>query len=468
MSPSDTKGSDFRDRIATADQSGRRIWVYPTQPKGRLHRARAGVAAFLIAFLFGAPFIKVGGHPLLLFNIIERKFFVFGMTFWPQDFYLFVLLGITLTIFVILLTAVYGRVFCGWACPQTIFLEMVFRKIEYLIDGSARSQRAMATAPMTAGKFFRRALKHGIYFSISFLIGNLLLAYIIGTEQLFQIITDPPSEHVTGLTFMLLFSGLFYFIFAWFREQACTMLCPYARLQSVLLDSNSIVVMYDHKRGEPRGPRALLDTEQKYADCIDCGACVRVCPTGIDIRNGTQLECVNCTACIDACNHVMDRVGLPRGLIRYSSQDNIESQKKFRLTGRIYTYAAILLVLVTFMSVLMLNQTDIETTILRTPGSLFQETVTGTVKNLYNARFVNKTNREMPIELKVKGDRGDVEVVGPQMLVGENGLAESVFFIEIEKSKLLSPNSLIEIEVWSGDRLIETLRTNFMGPRPGR
>ncbi|MDF1544140.1 MAG: cytochrome c oxidase accessory protein CcoG [bacterium] len=468
MNEVSSKGRDFRDRLATADKSGRRLWVFPTKPKGRLHRARAIVASFLLAFLFAAPFIRVNGNPLLQFNIIERHFFIFGMTFWPQDFHLFVLFGITLALFIVLLTAIYGRVFCGWACPQTIFLEMVFRKIEYLIDGTAGQQRKLAAAPLTATKLTKRVVKHTLFFGISFLIGNLLLAYIIGTEDLFKIISDPPSQHITGLTFMFLFSGLFYFVFASFREQACTLVCPYARLQSVLLDTNTIVVAYDHKRGEPRGPRALGNEKQKYADCIDCEACVRVCPTGIDIRNGTQLDCVNCTACIDACNDVMDRVGSPRGLIRYSSLDAIEKNKKFRITGRIIAYTVVLTLLASLMTILMLSRTDVEATIMRTPGSLFQETASGGIKNLYNIKLINKTSNEMPISLSIPGERGKIEVVGSDIVVDKNGLAESVFFIEIPKEKLFSPNSLVEVEVRSEGKLIETIRTNFMGPQPGR
>ena len=239
----------FRDHLATADERGRRLWVYPTKPKGPFHRWRVVVAIVLLAILFGAPFVRISGKPLILLDIAHRQFFLFGHVFWPQDLYLFVLGAITLAVFIILFTAAYGRIFCGWMCPQTIFMEMVFRKIEYWIDGDGPRQRELDKQPMSARKF-----KHAIFFGISFLIGNTFLAYFIGTEALFDIVTSPPSEHLVGFSLMLLFSLVFYWVFSWFREQVCTLVCPYGRLQSVLLDQNSIVVAYDHKRGEPRGP----------------------------------------------------------------------------------------------------------------------------------------------------------------------------------------------------------------------
>jgi len=238
---------------------------------------------------------------------------------------------------IIFFTTAFGRLWCGWTCPQTVMMEMVFRKLEYLIEGDSHEQRALAQAPWTGKKIAKKVIKHALFFGLSFIIGNTLLSYIIGTETLFHIITDNPLNHLTGLTFMLLFSLLFYAIFARFREQACTFICPYGRLQAALLDENSVVVAYDHKRGEKRG---RLNRSQSWedrraqggGDCVDCRQCVVVCPTGIDIRNGTQMECVNCTACIDACDNVMDKIGRSRGLIRYASLDGIERGERLKLT----------------------------------------------------------------------------------------------------------------------------------------
>ena len=462
--PEDTYASDYRNNLATADKQGRRKWVYPVKPKGTLYTARTIVSWFLLVFLFGAPFIKIGDHPLLLFDIINRKFIIFGIVFWPQDFYLFVLATITLAVFIVLFTAVFGRLFCGWICPQTIFMEMVFRKIEYLIEGSAGDQRRLNTAPWTISKILKKFTKQIIFYALSFLISNTFLAYIVGVDALYKIITDPPAEHIVGLTAIILFSGAFYFVFAWFREQACTLVCPYGRLQSVLLDNNSIVIMYDYQRGEKRAPAARNEDFSNRGHCIDCEACVKICPTGIDIRNGTQLECVNCTACIDACNNVMRKVDLPPGLIRYASGNTIEKHEKFRFTPRIIGYTILLTILVTLMTVLLSTRNDVDATILRTPGTLYEETPDGTIRNLYNIKLVNKSYEAIPIRLSLKSPQGSISLVGDSLLIPKDSLLESVFFVDINKSLVFTRNSLIEIEIYSGTTLIETVRTSFMSP----
>jgi len=460
----DEKNS-FRDTIATADKHGRRLWIYPTKPKGRFYSARTYLSWLLLLILFGLPFLKIDGQPAMLLNILERKFIIFGIAFWPQDFHLFVLATLTLVVFIVLFTAVFGRLFCGWACPQTIFMEMVFRKIEYLIEGSASSQKRLAQAPWNFSKIFKKSLKHIIFFTLSFLIGNLLLAYIIGFEQLVKIITDPPSEHIAGLSFMIIFSFIFYGIFAWFREQACTVVCPYGRLQSVLLDNNSIIVAYDHIRGEKRSIVKRNEDFSNRGHCIDCSACVKICPTGIDIRNGTQLECVNCTACIDACDSVMERVNLPKGLISYSSGNIIEKGIKFKMTGRLVGYLIALTFLFSLMTILLVTRSDVEATILRTAGTLYEETKTGDIRNLYNVSIVNKTFIDLPVELRLKHKKGKITLVGNSTIVPKDGRFETVFFIEIPREELYSTNNSIVIEVLSNDEILEEVTTNFMGPR---
>nr|MBC8478866.1 cytochrome c oxidase accessory protein CcoG [FCB group bacterium] len=355
----------YRNKISTVDESGKRVWVYPKKPKGKFYTYRSLVSLFLLAVLFAGPFIMVNGQPILLLNILERKFFIFGTVFWPQDFHLFGLAIITLVVFIVLFTVVFGRIFCGWACPQTIFMEMVFRRIEYWIEGDANEQRKLNSSPMSSGKFFKKSLKHIIFYAIAFLIGNTFLAYIIGKDEVFRIISEPPAQHLAGLVAMIIFSFLFYGVFAWFREQVCTLVCPYGRLQGVLLDQNSIVVHYDFKRGEPRGKGKRAEASE-LGDCIDCFQCVEVCPTGIDIRNGTQLECVNCTACMDACDTIMDKVKKPHGLIRYSSYNAIQDGLKKIATPRALGYTGILFALLIFITVLLANRNPIETTVLRT------------------------------------------------------------------------------------------------------
>ncbi|HAP58809.1 MAG TPA: cytochrome c oxidase accessory protein CcoG, partial [Cytophagales bacterium] len=289
---------EFRDRISTVDEDGKRIWVYPKKPKGRFTSARSWVSYVLLAFLFAGPFLRIGGEPVLLLNVIERKFVILGQIFWPQDFYIFLFGMLVMVVFITLFTVVYGRIFCGWVCPQTIFMEMLFRKIEYAIEGDYMAQKKLSKQRWNREKVLKRGLKHTIFAAIALWIGNTFLAYIIGSEATLALITDGPQEHLGGFIAMVLFSGAFYGVFAFFREQVCTNVCPYGRLQGVLLDRKSVVVSYDHIRGEGRGKlRKGQDREaQGLGDCIDCSLCVKVCPTGIDIRNGTQLECINCTA----------------------------------------------------------------------------------------------------------------------------------------------------------------------------
>lgn len=455
--------ASFRDKLTTIDEKGHRQWIYPTKPKGKLYNSRAIVSVFLLVFLFGAPFVRLNGQPLLLFNVLERKFIIFGLTFWPQDFFLFAVATLAFIMFIVLFTAVFGRVFCGWVCPQTIFMEMVFRKIEYWLEGDAHAQRTLNNAPWTQKKFLKKTAKHVIFFSIAFLIGNTFLAYIIGVEELSKIITQPPSEQWGLFIAVLAFSGVFYFNFSWFREQMCVVVCPYGRLQGVLLDKDSIVVAYDFERGEPRG-KMKKEEQRSNGDCVDCGLCVRVCPTGIDIRNGTQLECVNCTACIDACNDIMEKVNLPKNLIRYDSYNGIANKKKFRFTPRILAYSGVLILLVVFLGFSLGSRRDVETTILRTPGMLYQEAAGNKISNLYNIEVVNKTTSAIPIQLRLKSPEGTIRMVGDALTAPKQGMAKGTFFVELPKETLTGRKTELMIEVYSGDRLIEEMETNFLGP----
>jgi cytochrome c oxidase accessory protein FixG len=359
---------DFRDHLATANQDGGRRWLYPRKPSGRFYRRRTWLSALLLAVMFAGPFVKIGGNPLLMVNIVERKFSILGQIFWPQDTFIFAVAMLIFVMGIMIFTAAFGRLWCGWTCPQTLLMEMVFRKLEYWIEGDGSRQRALDEAPWTARKVGIKLAKHLVFLSVSFVIGNTLLSYIIGSDQLLGIIQDDPRRHLVGLTFMVLFTLLFYGIFARFREQACTFICPYGRFQSALLDENTMVVAYDHRRGEPRAPLHPGQTpEQRRAagegDCVGCNHCVAVCPTGIDIRNGTQMECVNCTACIDACDNVMERVHRPRGLIRFASLNNIERGEPQRYTPRMKLYTVVLLALISLFVFLLFTRADIQTTL---------------------------------------------------------------------------------------------------------
>lgn len=457
----------FRDSISTINQEGRRNWIFPKKPSGRYYNWRKIVSYLLLALLFAGPFIRIGGEPLLLFNIIDRKFVILGQIFWPQDFYIFVLAMLNFILFIIVFTVVFGRIFCGWICPQTIFMEMVFRRIEFLIEGDFKQQQILNRKPWNTEKIFKKALKFTVFFLMSFLISNIFLAYIIGSEELISIITSPPSEHIQGFISMTIFTGVFYFVFAWFREQVCIVVCPYGRLQGVMLDRNSIIVAYDHVRGEKRG-KFRKDEERDSSikgDCIDCKQCVYVCPTGIDIRNGTQLECINCTACIDACDDIMDKVGFDRGLIRYASESSISDKKKWTLSGRSLAYSIVLVALLSVFGFLLSSRNDVDASLLRTPGMLYQQKEGDIISNLYNLKIINKTNLEIPMEIRLLNFEGEIQIIGNENLVIKpQGLAEAVLFILLDKKDLSSMKTEVEVGIFSNGEMIEQVNTNFMGP----
>ncbi|HEX6428790.1 MAG TPA: cytochrome c oxidase accessory protein CcoG [Niastella sp.] len=463
-SPAMEAKESFRDRIATVDASGKRKWVFAQQPKGKLYAIRTYISWIFFLLFFSLPFVQVNGQPLFLFNVTEARFIILGKVFWPQDFFIFGLVMITFIVFIVLFTAAFGRLFCGWVCPQTIFMEMFFRKIEYAIEGNAAEQKLLAKAPWTARKLFKKTTKHTLFYGFSFIIANFFLAYIIGIKELGKIITGPVHLHVGGLTSIFVFSGVFYAVYAFFREQACTVVCPYGRLQGVLLDRNSMVVAYDFNRGEPRG-KFRKKTISEQGDCIDCLQCVKVCPTGIDIRNGTQMECVGCTACIDACNAIMEKISKPAGLIRYASENGIESHEPLRYTGRMKLYTALLTVLLAIVGILLFTRKDVDATIMRTPGMLYQERGTDSISNLYNIKIANKTIQQVPLQLKLEGARGRIEIIGGNNVipVKDGGQGTGSFFVVLPANIIHERKLMIRIGLYNGDKKIDEIKTNFLG-----
>jgi cytochrome c oxidase accessory protein FixG len=462
----DASAESFRDRIATVDAKGKRKWVFAQKPKGRFYNIRTLVSLGFFALFFALPFIKMNGRPLFLFNIPEAKFIIFGKIFWPQDFFIFGLTMVTFIIFIVLFTAAFGRLFCGWVCPQTIFMEMLFRKVEYLIEGDAAQQKVLNNSPWTGKKIRIKALKHGAFFVLAFIIANFFLAYIIGVDELWHIISEPVSKHFLGFLSILIFSGIFYGVYAYFREQACTVVCPYGRLQSVLLDRNSMIVAYDYKRGEPRGKyKKEQAAELNTGDCIDCFQCVKVCPTGIDIRNGTQMECVGCTACIDACDKMMDAVGRPKGLVRYASEAGIADGKKLKYTGRMKFYTVLLVILAGLLTLLLITRKDIQGNIVRARGQLYQERGTDSLSNLYTIKIVNKTLKDIPVTLKLEDAPGYIiEADGKDILLKKEDQAKGSFFIVLPRSYITNRKTKIKVGMYEGDKRITTISTNFMGP----
>lgn len=457
------KEEAFRDHIGTIRKDGRRNWIFAQKPKGKFYTKRNIVSVIYLALFFSLPFMKIDGKPVFLFNVLERRFIFFGITFWPQDFFILGIGMLVFILFVVLFTVVFGRVFCGWACPQTIFMEMVFRKIEYWIEGDSTHQRMLDKMPFTTEKIIKRGGKHVVFFIVAFIIANTFLAYIIGKDELFNIVKDPLSMHIGGFISILVFTGIFYFIYAWFREQVCLIVCPYGRLQGVMTDKNTILVAYDYLRGEPRGKFTKKEKAVK-GDCIDCMQCVKVCPMGIDIRNGTQLECTNCTACIDACDFMMSKIDLPKGLIRYASENGIAKKEKLKITPRIIAYSSVLVILIGFLAILLATRNDMEATIFRTPGMLFQQQENNMISNLYNIKLINKTHNNIPIHLKLESGQGIIKMIGKDIIVTKESKVESEFFVLLSKPSIKERKTVLLIGIYSGNKKLETVKTNFLGP----
>ena len=457
----------FRDSVATIEQSGTRKWVYPKKPKGKFTNYRDLVTLFLLAIFFILPFIKLNGNPFLKINIIDREFFIIGQPFYPQDFFILALGAITSVVFIILFTVVFGRIFCGWICPQTIFMEGVFRKIEYWIEGDRNKQIKLANQPWTSEKIWKKTLKWSIYVIISLIITHWMFMYIVGYQDVFKIMQEGPVVYPTNFIVMIIFTGLFYFVFAWFREQVCTLVCPYGRLQGVLIDKETINVFYDFNRGENRA-KWRKGEDRKAAgkgDCIDCNQCVVVCPTGIDIRNGQQLECINCTMCIDACDEVMVKTGLPKGLIRYATQDEIEKEEKFKFTNRMKAYSVVLLALLGFLGYLLNNRGTLEAKFIKPAGSTYY-VKDGRINNTYNYTFLNKSNKDHTVTIKViKPAKGEVIFSGENViLLKRDNLLKGTVNISFPEADISQPRQNITIGVYENGKLLDTFDTYFEGP----
>ena len=457
----------FRDSVATIEQSGTRKWVYPKKPKGKFTNYRDLVTLFLLAIFFILPFIKLNGNPFLKINIIDREFFIIGQPFYPQDFFILALGAITSVVFIILFTVVFGRIFCGWICPQTIFMEGVFRKIEYWIEGDRNKQIKLANQPWTGEKIWKKTLKWSIYVIISLIITHWMFMYIVGYQDVIKIMQEGPVVYPTNFIVMIIFTGLFYFVFAWFREQVCTLVCPYGRLQGVLIDKETINVFYDFNRGENRA-KWRKGEDRKAAgkgDCIDCNQCVVVCPTGIDIRNGQQLECINCTMCIDACDEVMVKTGLPKGLIRYATQDEIEKEEKFKFTTRMKAYSVVLLALLGFLGYLLNNRGTLEAKFIKPAGSTYY-VKDGRINNTYNYTFLNKSNKDHTVTIKViKPAKGEVIFSGENViLLKRDNLLKGTVNISFPEADISQPRQNITIGVYENGKLLDTFDTYFEGP----
>ena len=458
----------FRDSVGTMDTTGKRKWVYPRKPKGKYTNYRLLVSILLLIIYFSIPFIKINGNPVLLINIIERQFYILGQPFYPQDFFILALGAITSLVFIILFTVAFGRIFCGWICPQTIFLEMIFRKIEYAIEGDRNKQIRLDNQAWDSEKIWKRSLKWFSFILISLIITHIMFMYIVGYEEVFNIMQQGPFEKPTNFLVMVLFTAAFYFVFAWFREQVCTMVCPYGRLQGVLIDKETINVLYDYKRGENRSKWKKGEDRRAAGkgDCIDCKQCVVVCPTGIDIRDGLQMECVNCTACIDACDEVMVKVGLPTGLIRYASEREIEEQTKFKFTTRMKAYTVVLALLTGFLGFLLYNRGEMEAKFLKQPGSSFFIR-DGKITNTYNYTFLNKSNETKTVIIKIiEPKNGEIaSSAANRIILKRDAMIKGTVNVSFPESqiKLSKQNLTLGVYDMNGE-LLDSYTTYFEGP----
>ena len=410
--------------LATMDLEGNRRWLYPILSKGRFYWQRLALGWGLIALFVALPIVRINGRPAVLLDFVHREFALFGLTFYPTDTFYLLLLGLAALVFVVLLTALLGRVWCGWGCPQTVYLEFVFRPVERWIEGKEHVRARRDAGPWTFDKAWRKAAKWGVYLVISLALAHVFVSYFVGWERLLAWMTSPPTEQWGFFVMMAVTTGLVLFDFGYFREQMCTITCPYARFQSVLLDEDSMIVSYDPNRGEPRARRSKKKIEQEEAglvpalgDCIDCLACVRTCPTGIDIRDGLQMECIACTQCIDACDAIMLKTGQPPGLIRYTSEHALEGLPTRVLRPRTALYGALLVAVAAVFTIALTTRGAYDVEVGRSAGAPFLELPDGTIANRLRFRVQSQTSAPVTFTVEAVAPAGASLRVGARQPV---------------------------------------------------
>jgi len=453
------------EALLEGNGAGERKWQYPLIRKGKYYKWRSWLSYFYLVFFFAGPFMRINGQPFLLLNVIDRQFVLLGQVFWPQDIFLFMLASLVFVVCIVLFTIAFGRMFCGWICPQTIFMEMVFRKIEEWVEGDANKRKKRDSGPWTKEKLFKKWAKHTLFLIISFLIANTFLAYITGSENLIKIITEPVSQHWVGFLSICLFTIVFYLVYSRVRELVCTVICPYGRLQSVLIDEHTLVVAYNDVQGEPRGKLLRNPAPLNIkGDCVDCNLCVAVCPTGMDIRNGTQIECINCTACIDVCDEVMDKIHKPRSLIGFFSKNMIHSREKPSFTGRMKGYAAVIILLIGVLCYFIFSRKDMDMTIMRSAGMLYQEQKGGYISNIYNAGIINKTNKTKTIIVRAEDPAIKIRYIQAPRIILKGEETKAIFFVMIPVSRIHSFKTDVRLQLISDNKIIQTVSTTFVGP----
>ena len=453
-------------RSATIGEAGARRWVYADAVTGRFARARNVVYSLLIVFYIAAPWLSVGSQPFLRFDIPGRRYSIFGVTFVATDLYLLALFLLMAAVGLFLFSALLGRLWCGWACPQTVYLEGVFRRLERWIEGTPLKRKKLDAGPKDDAYWSKKVAKHALYVALSVLLAFSFTAYFVGPRVSFGMLMNFGADHAAALISALVITAITYWNFAWFREQFCTFLCPYARFQAVMLDDHSLIVGYDPARGEPRGARRP-DEPMSLGDCIDCKRCVQVCPTGIDIRAGLQLECVSCTACIDACDTVMTRLGKPRGLIRYDSLAGLARQPKRTLRARVVLYMLVLLALLGVFTARLVGREIIELSVARSPGVPYLVQDNGLVRNLFHLHVTNTDAAARTITIALDGPEGaELLVPGQPFTVkaGERISAEA--FVLLPRKRIHSAETPIAFRLLEHGALLSAGQTVFLRADP--
>lgn len=453
------------ERTSVIDERGHRKWMYPDRVRGRFARWRDVTFGLLILLYLAAPWVEIAGTPLLRFDLPGRRFHIFGAQFVATDAYLLALFLLIAMLALFLFSALLGRLWCGWACPQTVYLDGVFRRIERWIEGTPRQQKALDRGPRTDAYYSKKATKHAIFIALSVFLSFSFTAYFVGPRASFATLTGG-GEHPAALVIGLVTSVLLYFDFGWFREQFCAFLCPYARLQAVMLDQHSLVIGYDPLRGEPRGPIRPETRELKVlGDCVDCRRCVQVCPTGIDIREGLQLECIACAACIDACDMVMDKVGRPRGLIRYDSTAGLLRHVHKIVRPRVILYLVVIVLITTLLTLKLRARESVDFAVVRPPGTPYLVQDDGKVRNMFQLNVTNVDPQPHAVRFRIEGPAG-LEYLIPgepfQLASGERIKVEA--FVMLPDSAIHESATPLTFQMLNDDQQTGTRLAKFLGP----
>ncbi|NOJ80531.1 cytochrome c oxidase accessory protein CcoG [Myxococcus xanthus] len=458
------------DQLTSIHADGSRLALHPADVRGRfITRRRVGFAV-LIAIYLALPLVEVGGHPAVHLDVAARRFYLFGGTYNAQDFWRVLFLLTSVGFGLLFFTAWLGRVWCGWACPQTVFLEALYRPIERFFDGPRERRLKAAKEPWTPARVARAVLKHGAYVAVSLLISHAALSLFVSAGGLVAMVADGPVASPVAFTWAMVVTGALYFNFAWFREQLCVVVCPYGRLQSAMQDRDSLIVGYDTRRGEPRGRLIKaapgVPAPPPRGDCVDCFKCVAVCPTGIDIRNGLQMDCLACAQCVDACDGVMDKLGRPRGLIRYDSLNGLDGQPRRVLRPRLFIYGALMLVAVVGLTLSLVRRVPFEANLLRFQGMPYV-VEQGTVRNQFELHLVNKNPSETVLTIRVDSPV-PAKVVVPQAQVTLASLESfrvPLFITVDQRGTKLPFHFTVEVaDAASGE--VKRMEARFLGPAP--